>query len=130
MIKTKAACDDWTKIPVHCAQCGVQFLRKVRHQKYCDEHRHLAGAVIRPQEAPVSKTGNYHLADPENDLFSDAMDRAVSLYHSIMHGAMRNAERAGEGNTMDGEKLVRRALAAGFKAYLEEIGPKSEGEGK
>ena len=52
----KAACDDWTKIPAHCAECGAQFLRKVRHQKYCDEHRHLAGAVIRPQAAQTSKT--------------------------------------------------------------------------
>ena len=46
--------DDWTKIPVHCAECGVQFLRKVRHQRYCDNHRYLAGAVIRPQESVSS----------------------------------------------------------------------------
>jgi hypothetical protein len=62
----------------------------------------------------------YRLGDPEDDLFSDAMDRAVSMYHSVRHGVMRNADRAGE--SMDGERLVRRALAAGFKAYLEEIG--------
>jgi hypothetical protein len=59
-------------------------------------------------------------ADPENDLFSDAMDRAVSDYHSVRHGAMRNAERASE--QMDGEKLARRALAAGITAYLRELG--------
>lgn len=39
---------DWTEIPVNCARCGLSFLRKVRHQTYCDKHRHLAGAVIRP----------------------------------------------------------------------------------
>lgn len=55
----KQSCDDWTKIPVHCAECGAQFLRKVRGQKYCDEHRHLAGAVIRPQEAETSNQCPY-----------------------------------------------------------------------
>lgn len=72
---------------------------------------------------PTSKTKLYRIGDAEDDLFSDAMDRAVSVYHSVMHGAMRNAERAGEGNTMDGERVVRRALAAGFKGYLEEMQP-------
>lgn len=72
---------------------------------------------------PTSKAKLYQLADPENDLFSDAMDRAVSAHHSVRHGAMRNAERASEGSITDGEKIARRALAAGIKAYLEEIGP-------
>jgi hypothetical protein len=63
----------------------------------------------------------YKLTDPTVDLFSDALDRAVSMYHGIRHGVLRNAERAGE--VVDGEKLVHRALAEGFKAYLEEIGP-------
>lgn len=81
-------------------------------------------------EPVTSKNQVYRLGDPEADLFSDAMDRAVSMYHSVRHGAMRNAERAGEGSTMDGERLVRTALAAGFKAYLEEIGPDVETESK
>jgi hypothetical protein len=59
------------------------------------------------------------IQNPESDLFSDAMDRAVSMFHSVRHGAMRNAERAGE--QMDGELLARRALAAGIAAYLEEL---------
>lgn len=75
--------------------------------------------------AQTSKIQLYQVGDPEDDLFSDAMDRAVSMYHSVRHGAMRNAERAIAGNTMDGEKLARRALAAGIKAYLEEIGPRA-----
>lgn len=54
--QNKATSDDWTKIPVNCAECGVQFLRVVRYQKYCAEHRHLAGAVIRPMEASSSNT--------------------------------------------------------------------------
>lgn len=57
--------------------------------------------------------------DPETDLFSDAMDCAASMFHSVRHGAQRNADRAGE--PMDGEKLVRRALAAAIKAYMEEV---------
>lgn len=60
------------------------------------------------------------IANPENDLYSDAMDAAVSYYHGVRHGAMRNAERAGE--TVDGETLARRALAAGIVAYLTELG--------
>ncbi len=52
--RSKETCDDWTKIPLHCAECGAQFLRKVRHQTYCEEHRHMAGAVIKPLEQPSS----------------------------------------------------------------------------
>ena len=54
--------------------------------------------------------------DPEADLYSDAMDAAVGAYHSVRHGAMRNAERVGE--AADGEKTVRRALALGISEYL------------
>lgn len=64
----KDACDDWTKIPVHCAECGVQFLRKVKHQKYCDEHRHLAGAVIRPMTAPEQPSSKPVFADAAKEL--------------------------------------------------------------
>lgn len=60
------------------------------------------------------------IVNPEDNLFSDAMDAAVSYYHGVRHGAMRNAERAGE--LIDGEKLARRALAAGIVAYLRELG--------
>lgn len=59
--------------------------------------------------------------DPEYDLFSDAMDRAVSMHHSVRHGALRNAELSGE--RIDGEVLARRAMAAGIKAYLDELDP-------
>jgi len=52
--RTKETGDDWTKIPLHCAECGAQFLRKVRHQTYCEEHRHMAGAVIKPVGQPSS----------------------------------------------------------------------------
>lgn len=69
----KAACDDWTKIPVHCAECGAQFLRKVRHQKYCDEHRYLAGAVIRPQEVLTSNEKSPRPSDERNGCFLDKM---------------------------------------------------------
>ena len=65
--------------------------------------------------------------DPEEDLYSDAMDDAVAAYHSVRHGAMRNAERAGE--TANGELIVRRALAFGFGAYmrfLRESAPRDE----
>jgi hypothetical protein len=61
-----------------------------------------------------------NIPHPEDDLFSDAMDSAVSWYHSVRHGATRNAERCGE--TIDGEKLARRALAAGIFAHLSELG--------
>lgn len=47
--------DAWTKIALHCPECGAQFFRKVKGQKYCDKHRHLSGAVIRPQEPQSSK---------------------------------------------------------------------------
>lgn len=50
----RGSCDDWTKIPVHCAECGAQFLRKVRYQQFCDEHRYLAGAVIKPLDHRTS----------------------------------------------------------------------------
>jgi hypothetical protein len=86
----KAACDDWTKIPVHCAECGVQFLRKVRHQKYCDEHRHLAGAVIRPQEAvtsneqfkqvPMCVKDGWKLAEIHLDEYGSMPERRGQLY--------------------------------------------------
>ena len=46
-LSLQIACDDWTKIAMHCQRCGVKFFRKVKGQRYCDEHRHLAGAVIR-----------------------------------------------------------------------------------
>lgn len=42
-----ATCDDWTKIALHCKECGIQFFRKVKGQRYCDEHRHLGGSVVR-----------------------------------------------------------------------------------
>lgn len=38
---------NWWLIPMNCAECGKQFLRKVKAQKYCDEHRYLAGAPVR-----------------------------------------------------------------------------------
>jgi hypothetical protein len=59
------------------------------------------------------------IANPEDDLFSDAMDAAISYYHGVRHGIMRNAERSGE--IADGETVARRALAAGIKAYLAEL---------
>lgn len=37
----------WWLIPRNCAKCGREFLPKVKAQKYCDEHRYLAGAPIR-----------------------------------------------------------------------------------
>lgn len=64
------------------------------------------------------------IADPENDLFSDAMDRAVQAHHAVRHGAMRNAERAGE--QVDPEIVARRAMAAGITAYLQELGFQSD----
>lgn len=59
------------------------------------------------------------MTDPEDDLFSDAMDRAVSMHHSVRHGALRNAGNARE--QVDGETVARRAMAAGVKAFIEEI---------
>jgi hypothetical protein len=59
--------------------------------------------------------------DPDYDLFSDAMDRAVSMHHSVRYGVLRNAELSGE--RIDGEILARRAMAAGIKAYLDELDP-------
>jgi hypothetical protein len=56
----KANCDDWTKIALHCRECGEQFFRKVKGQRHCDEHRHLAGAEIRPM------TEQLH-SNPSND---------------------------------------------------------------
>lgn len=50
-----ANCDDWTKIAMHCLECGAQFFRKVKGQRHCDEHRHLAGSQILPKEALTSK---------------------------------------------------------------------------
>lgn len=76
----KAACDDWTKIPIHCAECSVQFLRKVRYQKYCDEHRHLGGAVIRPQEA-VSSNERFSGAKPGSMQWH--LDSAVDCLRAI-----------------------------------------------
>ena len=35
----KAGCDDWTKIAIHSRECGAQFFRKAKGQRYCDEHR-------------------------------------------------------------------------------------------
>lgn len=48
MSDERAACDSWWLIPMHCKECGKQFLRKVKGQRYCDEHRCLAGTPIRP----------------------------------------------------------------------------------
>jgi hypothetical protein len=91
-------------------------------QQHCRWHGmrvfNAKGCPVCFPEAPSSKQKTYRLGDPEDDLFSDAMDRAISMHHSVMHGARRNAERAGE--PMGGEKIARRALAAGIKAYLEE----------
>ena len=53
----------WWLIPMYCAQCGKQYLRKVKAQKYCDEHRHLAGSPIRLLEtgSPPTVKGNEHV---------------------------------------------------------------------
>lgn len=61
------------------------------------------------------------LPDPEKYLYSDAMDAAASAFHSTRHGILKNAERVGE--TTDGEKLIRRSIAAAFNAYLLELRP-------
>ena len=71
----------------------------------------------------MTKTVTIH--DPESDLFSDAMDRAAGTFHGVMYGARKNAEIAGE--PMDGEKLVRRALAAAIRDYVEEL-PAADGK--
>lgn len=42
---------DWWLVPMKCAECGKEFLRKVKAQTYCDEHRHLAGTRVRPDSA-------------------------------------------------------------------------------
>lgn len=48
---------DWWLIPMKCAECGKEFLRKVKAQTYCDEHRYLAGAPIRLlHQSPSSAT--------------------------------------------------------------------------
>lgn len=72
-----------------------------------------------------SKNDLYRITDPEADLFSDAMDCAVSAHHSYKHGVMHNAERSGA-LAVDGEKIARRGLAIAIKAYLEELGPAVE----
>jgi hypothetical protein len=59
------------------------------------------------------------LPNPEDDLFSDAMDAATSVYHSTRWGINKNAEKAGE--QVNGERMVRRCIAAAFNAYVEEI---------
>lgn len=55
----KANADGWWQVLIHCKECGKPFLRKVKGQRYCDEHRHLGGAVIRPMSsAGGSRDGN------------------------------------------------------------------------
>jgi hypothetical protein len=93
----------------------------------------VQGAIIKADKARIRKLeadiqeltcGDprkvVHIADPEVDLFSDAMDRAIQDHHSVRHGAMRNAERSGE--YIDPEMVARRAMAAGITAYLQELG--------
>lgn len=100
---------------------------------YCSGVEFAQGAIIKANNARIRQLeadiqeltcGDprkaIRIPDPENDLFSDAMDRAISDYHGVRHGIMRNTERAGE--TFDGETAARRALAAGIKAYLTELG--------
>lgn len=62
--------------------------------------------------------------NPEDDLFSDAMDSAANAFHSTRYGILKNAERTGE--ITDGERVIRRSLAAAFNAYVREIGPTPE----
>ena len=56
------------------------------------------------------------IPDPERDLFSDAMDAAAGAYRLCQSkiGAVA------AGAPVDGEQVVRRALAVAFKAYLAE----------
>ena len=68
---------------------------------------------------PTSDEHRRKIPNPKNDLYSDAMDSAVSAFHFVRHQAMRNAERSGE--QLDGEQLARHALANGIVAYLEEL---------
>lgn len=67
-------------------------------------------------------TRQWGIPDPESDLFSDAMDAAAGAFCLAQWQAKEaSKERAGQS---DGEKGMRRALAAAFKAFLEEIHPR------
>lgn len=115
---------------VTCARCGIAgtsetFIVEEGDEWECPpcwerEERRILDERWRKANTECVKPELLPIPNPEDDLFSDAMDRAVSMYHSVRHGAIRNAERAGE--QMDGEKLARRALAAGIVAYLQELG--------
>ena len=72
----------------------------------------------------VTGSSKEQFPNPENDLFSDAMDAAASAFHSTRWGIVKNAEKAGEPS--DGERTVRRSLAAAFNAYVAELGPTPE----
>lgn len=39
----------WWELPRKCQHCGRKFMPKLGGQFYCQEHRHLAGAVIKPK---------------------------------------------------------------------------------
>lgn len=131
----KAACDDWTKIPVHCAECGGQFLRKVRHQIYCDEHRHLGGAVIRPQEATSSKTVTWReivteMGERFTSLNSIPVERATIRRHEWeailqkLHDVMPSDETSGQRAPMHvagerfAQKFKREPVSASDAAWL------------
>lgn len=86
-----------------------------RLKNLAEVQRHFENTIYADAATEIERLRS----DPEADLFSDAMDRAASTFHSVMHGARKNAERANE--PMDGEKLVRRALAAAFRDYVAEI---------
>ena len=49
--------DDWTKVVMRCQKCGKEFFRKVKGQMYCDEHRHLAGQVVKLTTACAPQEG-------------------------------------------------------------------------
>jgi len=38
----------WFLVGRYCENCGAKYYPKVKAQRYCDEHRHLSGAPIRP----------------------------------------------------------------------------------
>lgn len=51
----------------------------------------------------------------EDNLYSDRMDAAMSAFVNTRHGIQRNADRASE--EIDGEKVMRRALAAAIDTF-------------
>ena len=59
---------------MHCKECGAQFFRKVKGQRYCDEHRFLGGAPVRALRLWNVLRGNKEDADTMGEFLTHAID--------------------------------------------------------